>query len=343
MRSSRLPYCVIKLSLRLVNNGAAYFDWLLKLCAFDNNSYDDPTILESKIHGSYSLLECRNAFMMRLLSDVERALETRKEDMQASLADVELGLFNALVNVQLAMLSSAFICFKICCDPIPLMSCIRICNNFLPRLLHRKSKDLPLLLMYLHKLLCNTTVLLAAEQQNRGFSSRESRGSPFIFQLLDLVSSLSEKVVKLSRMYFLQFPKNLRGPATLGLYETLFSAYVALFYATTVLGVERSSFLDRGGVTIDELTRLLTSSACFISDYTRQMGCVVIYSQTILALFSFVDLCSSRSSLLESFSALITTRDKCLQLLSSIASRYLLAQLLLDQSAQENSKANEPC
>lgn len=328
---------------RLVNNAASYFDWMLKLCAFDNNSYEDPTLLESKIHGSYSLLECRNGFIMKLLQDVERALNTNKKDEKIALVEVERGLFAALVNTQLAMLSSSLACLKICSDPIPLMTCIRTCNNFLPRILQSKTLDLPLLLRYLHALLQNISLLIRIEKQNKGFDAQLSRGSTFTLQMIGLLESLSVKVFKLSRIYFLRFSKNLRGPASLGMHELLFSSYVAVLSANSIFGNDISSSLGREGITIDELTQMLSITATYISDYISKLGCVVIYSQTILALFAFVDLCSTWNWLSQSFPTVLSIREKSLRLLSSIASRYLLAQLLLDQNAQESTKINEPC
>ena len=328
---------------RLVNNAASYFDWMLKLCAFDNNSYEDPTLLESKIHGSYSLLECRNGFIMKLLQDVERALNTNKKDEKIALVEVERGLFAALVNTQLAMLSSSLACLKICSDPIPLMTCIRTCNNFLPRILQSKTLDLPLLLRYLHALLQNISLLIRIEKQSKGFDAQLSRGSTFTLQMIDLLESLSVKVFKLSRIYFLRFSKNLRGPASLGMHELLFSSYVAVLSANSIFGNDISSSLGREGITIDELTQMLSITATYISDYISKLGCVVIYSQTILALFAFVDLCSTWNWLSQSFPTVLSIREKSLRLLSSIASRYLLAQLLLDQNAQESTKINEPC
>lgn len=328
---------------RLVNNAASYFDWMLKLCAFDNNSYEDPTLLESKIHGSYSLLECRNGFIMKLLQDVERALNTNKKDEKIALVEVERGLFAALVNTQLAMLSSSLACLKICSDPIPLMTCIRTCNNFLPRILQSKTLDLPLLLRYLHALLQNISLLIRIEKQSKGFDAQLSRGSTFTLQMIGLLESLSVKVFKLSRIYFLRFSKNLRGPASLGMHELLFSSYVAVLSANSIFGNDISSSLGREGITIDELTQMLSITATYISDYISKLGCVVIYSQTILALFAFVDLCSTWNWLSKSFPTVLSIREKSLRLLSSIASRYLLAQLLLDQNAQESTKINEPC
>ena len=328
---------------RLVNNAASYFDWILKLCAFDNNSYDDPTLLESKIHGSYSLLECRNGFIMKLLQNVEQVLTNCKNEEKAALSEVEKGLFAALVNTHLAMLSTSFACLKICNDPIPLMTCVRICNNFLPRLLQSKALDLPLLLKYINSLLQNISLLIRIEKQNKGFDALLSRGSTFILQIIDLLQSLSLKVFKLCRIHFLKFSKKLRGPASLGMHELLFSSYVAVLSACSSFGNEISSPLGREGITIDELTQMLDVTATYISDYIGRLGCVVIYSQTILALFAFVELCSTWSRLAESFPILLSVREKSLQILTSIASRYLLAQLLLDQNAQESTKINEPC
>lgn len=316
---------------------------MLKLCAFDNNSYDDPTLLESKIHGGYSLLECRNGFVMKLLQDVEQANTTNNTEVKAALLEVEKGLFTTLVNTHLALLTSSFACAKICSDPIPLMTCTRICNNFLPRLLQSKSFDLHLLLKYLHTLLQNISLLVKLEKQSKGFDLKLSSGSNFSLQLIHLLETLSLKVFQLSRIYFLRFPKTLQGPATLGMQELLFSSYVAVLCSISILGTERSSSLSQEGSTIEELTQMLNITVTYISDYISKLGCVVIYSQTMLSLFSFVELCSTWTWLSESFPIVRTIREKSLHLLSTTASRYLLAQLFLDQNAQDSSKINEPC
>ena len=127
------------------------------------------------------------------------------------------------------------------------------------------------------------------------------------------------------------------------MHELLFSSYVAVLSANSIFGNDISSSLGREGITIDELTQMLSITATYISDYISKLGCVVIYSQTILALFAFVDLCSTWNWLSQSFPTVLSIREKSLRLLSSIASRYLLAQLLLDQNAQESTKINEPC
>ena len=104
------------------------------------------------------------------------------------------------------------------------------------------------------------------------------------------------------------------------------------------------------------LLQLIRDAVIAIREYTSSLACVVLYTQTILSLYSCLEIChimreegssgiAAEGRSLECQRLLEDLRTQCQQLLSSVSSRYLLAQILLDQciALEPSSQAPEPC
>jgi hypothetical protein len=219
-----------------------------------------------------------------------------------------------------------------------------MCNNTLEKLATKSIVDTNTLFQYVHRLLHGLGALLLVEKQSQGLNRQLKEGYDVALSIQGVMTSLVGQTIRLCRAYFFNFPKAIKGPATLGLYECMFSAYSAIIYSTITVGVNAST-LRAHGLEMEDVICLLQQSISVIVDYTSKLSCVVLYTQTILSMYSFLEFCAitSTGNFEELYPAILNIRDKCIHMLSEISSRYLLAQLLLDQSALENNKISEPC
>ena len=367
---------LLTLFFRLLTNAAHYFDWKLRLCSLDGCTYDDPCALECKLQGVYSQLSCRNAFLLKFSAELCDSREKYRGNV--AILDVQRSTSSTLLSLQMSMLSAAFLSLKVCCDPLPLKKTIQLCSHHLPTVLASScaKETSPSLLLYLQRLLHGLSALYALEKQRPDFSRAiDGTNAMSLPHIQSLMSSLAGIVLRLTRMEYLDSPfKSTKCPALLALHETVFISYSSACYSVVVTleRHQREGFLAIHGFassaysvgaphkdsrsTLRELLQLIRDAVVAIREYTSSLACVVLYTQTILSLYSCLEIChfmreegssgiAAEGHPLECQRLLEDLRTQCQQLLSSVSSRYLLAQILLDQctALEPSSQAPEPC
>lgn len=285
---------------RLSQNAVSYYDYMIRLCVWEEQDAPDSQDVETRLQGIYGQLHIRVVALLQYLQALEVLVAYQPDSPSIGSLNFSVhfqDLFNKAVVTSAIGLqnltTAALITWKVCRDSSIISTCFALCHTFHP-LLKNCQVDQVVTQSFLRSYLSLiASSLLSSETIITASASSGSSSAPHFMtngEIQHLAFNLGSDVLLYVQQNYWAIPYNLAGAEALLFYESALGSYVAIFILVVSLG--DTDFLTTFGLDYRKLINAISTSLSGLLEWMQKLGCMVMNPNTLVSLYMLIEACS---------------------------------------------------